>query len=143
VQTGPFGAQLHACDYVDEGIPLILIRNVNNLKIYDNDIPKVSKEKADSLSAYRLTSGDIVFSRVGSIGRIALVTKREEGWLISGQMLRLRVNNSLLESRYLIYVFSSNLVSDYMDFMSVGSTRESINTDILKCLIPLPLYKNN
>jgi|GEM_PF-2750482 len=25
-QTGPFGAQLHASDYVDEGVPLILVK---------------------------------------------------------------------------------------------------------------------
>jgi type I restriction enzyme S subunit len=73
VQTGPFGAQLHASDYVDNGVPLILIRNVNNLKIDDSDIPKISEKKAESLSSYRLEIDDIVFSRVGSIGRIALV----------------------------------------------------------------------
>ena len=36
VQTGPFGAQLHASDYVDEGVPLILIKNVRNLAIDDS-----------------------------------------------------------------------------------------------------------
>jgi type I restriction enzyme S subunit len=111
VQTGPFGAQLHASDYIDEGIPLILIRNVKNLWIDDFDIPKISGEKAKQLSMYCLEIGDIVFSRVGSIGRIALVTEREEGWMISGQMLRLRIKNSLLDKKYLIYAFSSEYIS--------------------------------
>src|SRR5690606_3601006 len=70
VQTGPFGAQLHASDYIDDGIPLILIRNVNNLRIDDSDIPKITSEDAERLSLYQLEIGDIVFSRVGSIGRI-------------------------------------------------------------------------
>lgn len=139
VQTGPFGAQLHASDYVDEGVPLILIRNVNNLWIDDSNIPKISEEKAASLSMYCLKVGDIVFSRVGSIGRIALVTEREEGWLISGQMLRIRIKNPKLDNHFLLYVVSSNLVSEFIQFKSVGSTRDSINTDILRNVyIPLP-----
>ena len=139
VQTGPFGAQLHASDYIDEGVPLILIRNVNNLWIDDSNIPKISEEKATSLSMYRLQEGDIIFSRVGSIGRIALVTKREEGWLISGQMLRIRISNPKLNNHFLLYVADSNLVSEFIEFKSVGSTRDSINTDILRNVcIPLP-----
>jgi restriction endonuclease S subunit len=138
VQTGPFGAQLHSSDYLDDGVPLILIRNVNNLRIDDSEIPKISKEDAIRLSLYQLEIGDIVFSRVGSIGRIALCTEREKGWLISGQMLRLRIKNQKLDKKFSIYVFSSTEVERYIDLQSIGSTRESINTEILSN-IPLQL----
>lgn len=142
VQTGPFGAQLHASDYVESGVPLILIKNVSNLFIDDTDIPKVTEEKANQLEMYRLKIDDIVFSRVGSIGRIALITKREAGWLISGQMLRLRIKNSNLSKKYLIYAFSSDYVSEYISTRSLGSTRDSINTDILReCVLLVPLFE--
>lgn len=134
VQTGPFGAQLHSSDYIDDGVPLILIRNVNNLKIDDSEIPKISIEDAQRLSQYQLEIGDIVFSRVGSIGRIALCTERERGWLISGQMLRLRIKNQVLDKKFSVYVFSSTEVARYIELQSVGSTRESINTEILSNL---------
>jgi restriction endonuclease S subunit len=139
VQTGPFGAQLHSGDYVDEGVPFILIKNVNNLKIDDSNIPKITFDDAERLSIYRLELGDIVFSRVGSIGRIALCTEREKGWVISGQMLRLRIKNQKLDKKFSLYVFSSKEVERYIDLQSVGSTRESINTDILKNMaLPTP-----
>jgi type I restriction enzyme, S subunit len=139
VQTGPFGAQLHASDYVDEGVPLILIKNVKDLFIDDSDIPKVSHDDADRLAMYRLEAGDVVFSRVGSIGRIAFVTDREKGWLISGQMLRLRIRNPKLDNHFSIYALTTLEVRRYIELMSVGSTRDSINTDILRNLpIPLP-----
>ena len=54
VQTGPFGAQLHADDYVNEGIPFILIRNVNHGKINNTNIPFVSEEDAERLCAVLL-----------------------------------------------------------------------------------------
>ena len=142
VQTGPFGAQLHASDYVDEGVPLILIKNVRNLSIDDSDIPKISTEDAERLSNYRVEIGDIVFSRVGSIGRIAKITEKERGWLISGQMLRLRLGSNSLNPAYSVYALSSKIVEDYVAYYSVGSTRDSINTEILMNLkIPLPPVK--
>lgn len=61
VQTGPFGAQLHASDYLDDGVPVILIRNVNDFKIDETDIPRISEEDAERLFLYRLNIGDIVF----------------------------------------------------------------------------------
>ena len=138
-QTGPFGAQLHASDYMEEGIPLILIKNVNGHKIDPTDIPKISEEKASELVMYRLKPGDIVFSRVGTIGRIALVAEREEGWLISGQMLRLRINSSEITNEFAVYAIDSDSVLNYFEVKSVGSTRDSINTEILRNLIlPLP-----
>jgi len=138
VQTGPFGAQLHAADYVDDGVPLILIRNIANLRIDDANIPRISHEDAERLSMYRLEIGDIVFSRVGSIGRIALCTEQERGWLISGQTLRLRMCNPKLDSKFSLYAFSSSAVLTFVDLQSVGSTRGSINTDILRNM-PLPI----
>ncbi|MDY6931183.1 MAG: restriction endonuclease subunit S [Halobacteriota archaeon] len=132
VQTGPFGAQLHASDYLDEGVPLILICNVRDLKIDETDIPRISKEDAERLFKYRLNVGDIVFSRVGSIGRIALCTEREKGWLISGQMLRLRIQNPIIDNKFSLYSFSSKCLLTFVEIQSVGSTRESINTDILR-----------
>lgn len=128
VQTGPFGAQLHASDYKDVGVPLILIRNITKHNwIDDRRIPRVSEEDAHRLRQYRLQVGDIVFSRVGSIARCALCAVREEGWLISGQTLRLRMRNQNVKHKFLLLFFVSEHVQEYMRLSSVGSTRESIN----------------
>jgi restriction endonuclease S subunit len=141
VQTGPFGAQLHANDYMDEGVPLILIRNVGEMRINNTNIPMISYEDAERLSIYRIKKGDIVFSRVGSIGRIAPCTEREEGWLISGQMLRLRILNPRLHDRFAAYAFGSSTLLTFVELHSVGSTRESINTEILRNMpVPIPTF---
>ncbi len=93
VQTGPFGAQLHSKDYVEEGIPLVLIKNIKEDGLDDTDIPKITEKDANRLSRYRLKEGDIVFSRVGRVGSCFLCSKNEEGWVFSGQTLRIRFNN--------------------------------------------------
>ncbi|HCG5556755.1 TPA: restriction endonuclease subunit S [Vibrio parahaemolyticus] len=145
VQTGPFGAQLHAEDYVDEGIPLILIRNIKESGLDTRGMPKITEEDAERLSRYRLKIGDIVFSRVGRVGSCFLTTPNEEGWVISGQTLRMRTSNALIEPEYLLHALRAEKVQMDIVGESVGSTRTSINTNILENLEvnvpPLPEQK--
>ena len=43
--------------------------------------------------------------------------------------------------KYLIYAFTSEYVKYYMSLQSLGSTRESINTEILSnCILLVPNY---
>jgi type I restriction enzyme S subunit len=88
-----------------------------------------------------LLENDIVFSRVGRVGSCFLTTKREVGWIISGQLLRIRLQNSGVNYQFLYYALKSEKVQSYLKGSSVGSTRESINTTILENLqlaIPAP-----
>lgn len=145
VQTGPFGAQLHAEDYVDDGVPLILIRNIKDYGLDIKGIPKITEEDANRLSRYRLKVGDIVFSRVGRVGSCFLTTLNEDGWVISGQTLRMRTSNNLIYPEYLLYALRTEKVQQDIIGESVGSTRTSINTTILENLEvnvpPLPEQK--
>ena len=134
VQTGPFGAQLHASDYVKHGVPLVRIVNVNDGKINTDNLVSVSQEKTSELERYRLKMGDIVFSRVGSVGRAAVVTERESGWLLSGQMLRVRLANPAIDVKFLGYIIASHWFQKALANRLVGSTRKSINTEILSNL---------
>ncbi len=131
VQTGPFGAQLHSCDYVVKGIPLILIRNIENDEITSNNIPYINEEKVKQLEKYRIQPGDIVFSRVADVGRAAVATEEHRGWLISGQMLRVRLNNQKINNDFVKYLIKTQNFKDVLRMKTVGSTRDSINTTIL------------
>lgn len=134
VQTGPFGAQLHASDYAKNGVPLILIKNVSDSQIIEKNMPQVAEKKAAELARYRLKAGDIVFSRVGSVGRAAVIKKHQEGWLVSGQMLRVRLENPEIDNRFLSYAIVTTWFQNALASRTVGATRKSINTEILSNL---------
>ena len=137
VQTGPFGSQLHQEDYVAVGTPIVTVEHLGENRIRHEDVPCVSDEDRDRLSRYQLREGDIVFSRVGSVDRRALVRKDEDGWLFSGRCLRVRPNNSKIDSAYLSYFFGLPTFKEHIRGIAVGATMPSLNTQILRDVIIL------
>ena len=131
IQTGPFGSQLHQRDYVSEGNPIITVEHLGENRITHQNMPHVSDNDKKRLSRYALREGDIVFSRVGSVDRRALVGQAEEGWLFSGRCLRVRPDQSRLDPAYLSYFFGLPAFQEYVRSIAVGATMPSLNTRIL------------
>lgn len=135
VKTGPFGAQLQAHDFTDAGIPVLNIGNVQPGFLDLSSIDYVSEEKAGELCAYRLSEGDLVFSRSASIGRTACCTAKNEGWLMSYHLMRLSVDQTLCSPEFVMYslMFSPAIVRQ-VAAITQGGTRSGINTSILENL---------
>ncbi|MDR1084650.1 MAG: restriction endonuclease subunit S [Deltaproteobacteria bacterium] len=131
VQTGPFGSQLHEEDYVlEDGIPIITVEHMFGRYIRHKNLPLVSADDTSRLSKYSLLTGDIVFSRVGSVDRAVMVSKNENGWLFSGRCLRVR---PLVQSHatFFLWWFGQDLIKQLIVAAAVGATMPSINTTIL------------
>lgn len=145
IQTGPFGSQLHKKDYVNVGTPIITVEHLGDNRIHGNDFPCVSVHDKERLKKFQLLEGDIVFSRVGSVDRRALVREKESDWLFSGRCLRVRVDKERVDSTYLSYFFGFEGFKEYVRGVAVGATMPSINTKILSelpiFLPPLPEQK--
>jgi type I restriction enzyme S subunit len=130
VQTGPFGSQLKNEQYITGGTPVVTVEHINNFRIIDFDYPSVTKEDKDRLSKYLLKTGDIIFTRVGSVDLSAYVKPHQGGWMFSSRMLRVRPKQDV-DSRFLSYFFQQNRFREYILNISVGATMPSINTEIL------------
>lgn len=134
IQTGPFGSQLHKSDYVESGTPIITVEHLGENYIRHANTPFVSKADKERLSKYILKEGDIVFSRVGSVDRRALVTAEEDGWMFSGRCLRVRPNPEKIDPVYLSYFMGLKAFKEHIRSVAVGATMPSINTKILSGL---------
>lgn len=134
IQTGPFGSQLHMSDYKMDGTPIITVEHLGDNRIIHDNLPLVGDEDKERLKKYTLKEGDIVFSRVGSVDRSAYVHKKENGWMFSGRLLRVRSSNDLAYSRFLSFYFCQESLRDTIRMIAVGATMPSINTGILQNL---------
>ena len=124
VQTGPFGSQLHNKDYVTKGTPIVTVEHLGSRSFTTQNLPCVSEEDRCRLSKYSLRTGDIVFSRVGSVDRCSYVNETNSGWLFSGRCLRVRSTN--IHSEFLYYFFCQETVKKYIKNIAVGATMPSI-----------------
>jgi type I restriction enzyme S subunit len=139
IQTGPFGSQLHQEDYVPVGTPIITVEHLGENRILHDGVPRVSDADRNRLSRYLLQTGDIVFSRVGSVDRRALVRPAEDGWMFSGRCLRVRPNLKKIDSGYLSYFFGLPAFKEHIRAIAVGATMPSLNTSLLsEVVIPHP-----
>jgi type I restriction enzyme S subunit len=140
VKTGPFGSALHASDYVSQGTPIITVEHLGEFRLEGENAPLVGKKDVNRLSSYVLRHGDLVFSRVGSIGRFGYVEESQNGWLFSGRLLRLRTKQG--HPRFLYFQMCSPKFINQILEVAVGQTMPSLNTVIVGNLkISLPPLK--
>lgn len=143
LQTGPFGSQLHAEEYIEGGVPLINPTDISNGEILENAKITVGEDVVERLLRHKLELGDIVIARRGEMGRAGLVRARNVGWLCGTGSLRARLNQEALNPEFLLYQFSMSGVAEYLSLQSVGSTMDNLNTSILGRLpvIAPPLHE--
>ena len=142
IQTGPFGSQLHKEDYVETGTHIVTVEHLGNRVFTEQNLPRVSDSDKARLIKYTLSTGDIVFSRVGSVDRCSYVDKSHDGWMFSGRCLRVRPTE-LVDSLYLYYYFCLEETKQFVRNIAVGATMPSINTKLLgEVEIALPDLNN-
>lgn len=133
VQTGPFGSQLHAADYVSEGIPSVMPKNIRIEEIDVEDIARISLSDAERLKKYHLAEGDIVYSRRGDVEKCALVTKNETNWLCGTGCLRIRIpKNKSITPYFLHALLSTPVTREWVSRHAIGATMPNLNISILR-----------
>jgi len=130
VSTGPFGSLIHQSDYVDGGIPLVNPSHMIDGRIVADQSVSLSAEMAESLVSYRLSAGDMVMARRGEVGRVALVTGAEDGWLCGTGSFVLRFTAEVSRA-YVWTLFRCNSVRTYLAGAAVGTTMVNLNHGIL------------
>jgi len=134
IQTGPFGSQLHASDYVISGIPSIMPANIKEGRVSEEGIARITEADARRLSKYLTKAGDIVYSRRGDVERCALIRKREEGWLCGTGCLRVRPGSGVVDPDFCSHFLSHPETKEWISRHAVGATMPNLNTQILSAL---------
>ncbi len=131
VRIGPFGSLLHKKDYISGGIPLVNPIHMIAGKIVANNDYTISDEKAKELSNYLLKVNDIVFARRGEVGRCALVSKDEDGYLCGTGSLFVRFTN-IVDFAFMLMLFQSENCRSYLEETASGATMLNINASIVE-----------
>ena len=131
IQTGPFGSQLHAKDYVDAGIPVVMPKDIVNRRVSTDSIARIGAADVERLARHKLQAGDIVFSRRGDVERHAPITEREVGWLCGTGCLLVRPGAHWQSPGFLSLLLDAPRARTWLVQHAVGATMPNLNTGIL------------
>jgi len=141
VQTGPFGAQLHKTEFVDAGVPVLNVGNVWPEGLELSHLDYVLPEKAVTLARYALAPNDLLFARSGAtLGKVCLVPNECNGWLMTGHLFRVRLDERTCDPRYaFVALRGAKSVRDQIFHQVRGATRPGFNTSLLsRVQMPIP-----
>ncbi len=130
IQTGPFGSQLHAEDYIEDGIFVINPANIVEGCIVPDNRCSVTESKAQELSRHILDKGDIVFARRGEMGRCACFSGCSKQYLCGTGCIKIRCNANLMPE-FISWFLQTSCVKQYLTLNSVGTTMANLNTTII------------
>lgn len=134
LQTGPFGSQLHAHEYVLDGIPVIMPQDMVNGELSVESIARINQRKATALSRHRVQPNDLVFSRRGDLSRCVAIEEEHLGWLCGTGCLLARLPAQEVNGYWLALGYTQPGVQTQVMGRAVGSTMANLNTSILAAI---------
>lgn len=133
LKTGPFGSQLHASEYQDEGVSVVMPKDLINYRVDKKRAAKITPERAEILAKHKLEKGDILFSRRGDVARFALIDEASEGSICGTGCLKAKPSKEH-SSAYLSHLLQLDSVKEWLEQNAVGQTMPNMNTSILASL---------
>ncbi|MEV0910853.1 restriction endonuclease subunit S [Streptomyces hokutonensis] len=137
VTTGPFGTQFSASDYEEGGIPMVNTAHIRNGVVTPDPRHAVSQKTATRLARHRLKAGDIIVARKRHLGRSALITNSQDGWLCGSDSIALSTTGEMLLPEFLACLLRSNYVRMQLLRNSLAATIPNLNeSNLLELQVP-------
>lgn len=125
--------------YFSNGIPLIRILDIENDRLNEHLLWRISPELDAAFKRSRLDGGELLLSIQGTIGRVALAPSTAAGANISRTIARISIDPSKADARFLRHWLRSNSGRRTVDDVTVGTTRSSLNINNLRTIrVPKP-----
>lgn len=103
---GPFGSQVDTkVDYIENGeIPVIRTVNVKMMQFSPSDLKYMTREKYESVIRSQVLPGDIILTKVGTIGNVCIFPDEyDEAVLSTTGSCRIRVDESKMNKVFFAY----------------------------------------
>lgn len=127
-------------DYVDSGIRVIRITNVQKGYIEDKTPAYYPQSRRDEFERYQLKKDDLLMSLTGNVGRVGLLPESLLPAVLNQRVACLRIKNrKALNKRFLYTIMNSDKFEKDCIDASNGSAQKNASTEWLKrYLVPLP-----
>ena len=137
---GPFGSHLKTADYTVNGVRVIRLENLGEMKFIEQKETFISEEKYRTIEKHTVYEGDIIIGSFLADGvKCVVLPEIKQIAIAKADCFTIRIDQSLLSNKYLMYLLSSYPMYLQLSQFLKGMTRARINATQLKTiLIPLP-----
>lgn len=105
VFSGPFGSMLKSESYQDDGIPFIRIGDISDIFISRENLVHISDDEHKRIFSTHLDPGDIVLSKIGTVGRLSVISDELGQVNISENNIGIRLSTLSVENRVSLLFF--------------------------------------
>lgn len=131
-------------EYTNNGLRVIRITNVQKGKIVDSNPQFIKATRAAEFKEYLLSSGDILISLTGNVGRVGILTKDLEPAVLNQRVACIRViNKDVINSEYLFQYLNSEMFEKECINNSNGIAQLNLSSKwVENYQIPIPSIDN-
>ena len=102
----------------------------------------VSKERYEMDDKIQIREGDIIVTKDGTIGKVAMVTGLDKPATLNSHLFVLRDLSGNLDNRYLLQMLNSHIFDAFVNSTKTGSTLTGLpQKTIVEFLFPVPNYE--
>jgi len=143
VFSGPFGSTLKSESYQDFGIPFIRIGDIADIFIDKDNLVYISEEEHKRIYSTHLNIGDIVLSKIATIGKLSVIDDELGEVNISENNIGIRLQSLNENVRAYVLFFLLSKFGQFQIFrMASGNIQLKLNVSDIENIL-LPFAKDN
>jgi len=132
-----YGASLKNI-YVEKGIPLLRIQNLKPNRLSLEDIVNLPETMKKEIGNAFVNEGDILISRSGSVGIVAVVPKEAEGFAFGSFMIKFRLKENI-NKNYISIWLNNKVAQLFTQREKIGTIQGNITISTIENFkIPVP-----
>ena len=126
-------------EYVDNGIRIVRITNVQKGCIEDDNPKFIDGSRSDEFARFMLGDGDILLSLTGNVGRVGIIEKPMLPAALNQRVGALKIESNIVKSKYLFHILNSDNFEREAIKNSKGIAQLNLSSKwVEKYQIPLP-----
>ncbi len=128
--------------YQENGVPFVRVSNLSKFELSTNNQQFISEELYEELKIYQPKKGEILLSKDATPGMAYFLNEEPQKMVVSGGILRLKMDSKQIMPEYLTLVLNSVIVQKQIERDAGGSIINHWRPDQVKATL-IPILKED
>lgn len=132
IVDGPFGTQMKIAEYVDSGIPIVEMYQLNGYENVEGYKNFITLQKFEVVKRSTVKQGDVIISKTGTLGLLGTLNRYHEKGILVSRLAKITPNKELIKPNTLLLLMHFLSNSNHWYQIASGSTMPLLNIGNIK-----------